>query len=57
MPSAMSENMFRLRFFTDANARTKNDQPAHSATGLPSSNWIQFEVCGAMNQGLLTLIA
>jgi hypothetical protein len=53
----MSENMFRLRFFTDANARTKNDQPAHSATGLPSSNWIQFEVCGAMNQGLLTLIA
>ena len=40
--------MFRLRFFTDATARTKNGQPAHSTTGVPSSSWTQFEVCGAM---------
>ena len=45
MPSAMSVNMFRLRFFSDAHARTKNGQPAHSTTGVPKSSWIQFEVC------------
>ena len=35
--------MFRLRFFTDATARTKNGQPAHSTTGVPSSSCIQFD--------------
>ncbi len=37
--------MFRLRFFTDATARTKNGQPAHSTTGVPSTSWIQFDCC------------
>jgi hypothetical protein len=37
--------MFRLRFFTDAAARTKKGQPAQSTTGVPKSIWIQFDSC------------
>jgi hypothetical protein len=48
VPSAISENMLRLRFFTEATARVKNGQPAHRTTGVPSNNCTQFEVCCAM---------
>jgi hypothetical protein len=46
VPIAISENMFKLRFFTDASARTKNGHPAHSTTGVARTIWIQFEVDG-----------
>jgi hypothetical protein len=37
-PSAMSVPMLRLRFFTDANARTKNGRPAHNTTDVASES-------------------
>lgn len=43
MPRAIRENMLRLRCFTEAAARTKNGQPAQITTGVPSTNWIQFD--------------
>ena len=33
--------MFRWRFTTDAQPRTKNGQPPHSTTGVASANCVQ----------------
>ncbi len=37
----MSVNMFRLRLITDLTPRTKNGQPAHRMTGVPSASSTQ----------------
>ena len=38
VPSAINENMFRLRFTTDCQPRTRNGQPAHRTTGVASAS-------------------
>jgi hypothetical protein len=38
----MSVNMFGLRWTTEAQARSKNDQPHHKTTGVVSTNCTQF---------------
>ena len=43
VPSAIRLNMFRLRCTTDAQPRSKNGQPAHSTTGLASTNCTHTE--------------
>ena len=35
---AISVNMLRLRLMSDAQPRSKNGQPAHSTTGVASTN-------------------
>ena len=37
-PSPISVNMFRLRFFSDATARSRNGKPAHRQTGVASAS-------------------
>src|SRR6266404_4522676 len=48
---AISVNMFRLRWTTDAQARSKNGHPPQSTTGVESASWIHTanlsETCGA----------
>ena len=44
MPSAISVNMFRLRFTTDAQPLWKNGQPPQSTTGVASPNESQSNV-------------
>ena len=46
VPSAIRVNMLRLRFTRLCQPRTKNGQPAHSTTGVPSASWIQLPTCG-----------
>jgi hypothetical protein len=41
VPIAISVNMFGLRFTTEAAARLKNGQPAHSTTGVASASCVQ----------------
>ena len=48
-PSAISVNMFRWRFTTDAQPRTKNGQPPHSTTGVASANCVQVIAAGDMH--------
>ncbi|MGY3440277.1 hypothetical protein ACVW17_000278 [Bradyrhizobium sp. USDA 4473] len=43
MPIAISVNMLRLRVTTDCQPRAKNGAPAHSTTGVASTNEIQFD--------------
>ena len=38
---AMSVNIFRLRFTSEAHPRGKNGQPPQSTTGVAKINWIQ----------------
>ena len=40
--------MFRWRFTTDAQPRTKNGQPPHSTTGVASANCVQVIAAGDM---------
>ena len=46
--------MLRLRVRTDAQARTKNGQPAPIATGVASRSSIQFERSGVSHSGRQT---
>jgi hypothetical protein len=41
VPSPISVNMLRLRFRTDAQARSKKGQPLHSTTGVANTNCTQ----------------
>ena len=46
-PRPISVNMFRLRFCTRLQARTKNGQPPQSTTGVASTSSTQGARCGA----------
>jgi hypothetical protein len=45
VPNAMRLNMLRLRFFTEAQPRTRKGQPAHRTTGVPNNICTQFDAC------------
>ena len=46
MPSAIRLNILSERLRTDAQPRTKNGQPAHSTTGVASTNSSHTAICG-----------
>ena len=46
VPMAIRVNMFRLRRKMEFQPRWKNGHPAHSTTGVASSNCTQLETCG-----------
>ena len=47
VPSAISVNMFRLRFTTDCQPRTKNGHPPQSTTGVARMSCAQATApCG-----------
>ena len=50
MPSAIRVNMFKLRFATDCQPRTKNGQPPHATTGVASASSSQPRVRGEPSQ-------
>ena len=54
MPSAMSVNMFKLRFTTDCQPRTKNGHPPQSTTGVAKTSCAHATAsCGTNRMGLM----
>ena len=56
--SPISVSIFRLRFLTEAHARSKNGRPPHSTTGAASASSTQFShaaLCG--NVGSMAAMA
>ena len=42
--------MLSERWSREAQARSKNGQPAHSTTGVPNANWIHIDAAGDTNR-------